>query len=189
MNLVIHFFSPTRAGCSAVLNEQPATQKALQPQPIPSFLKELNSLGKKISSSQKDPLQIPKLKTKIFYLLLETQLHCKANQIAFSHSQLIAGAAHSKGTARKFKVILLSCVLWAVCWCFSLFCPLENIWRGHTAFKAVLVLPWDKLAPSLPWREVRAAVSCMSSFVSTDMPEIGRCERVGPKEQHKCCSW
>lgn len=91
-----------------MLNEQPAAVKALQPQPIPSFLKELNSLGKMMmSSSQKDPLQILKLKTKIFYLLLETQLHCKANQIAFSqpHSQLIADAAHSKGTARKFKVI------------------------------------------------------------------------------------
>lgn len=170
----------------------PAAGKALPlAQPIPSFLKELNSLGKKMSSSQKDPLQILKLN---FILLLETKLLCKDNQIPFSqwHRQLTADAAHSKGTERKssqFARWFSYPVSFGQCVDTFLFGPLENTWRGHTAFKPLLALPWVKLAPSLPWREVSAAGFCMSSFISTDMPEIENFERAGLKEQQKYCSW
>lgn len=106
--------------------DMPAAVKALQlAQPIPSFLKELNSSGKKMSCSQKDPL---KLKTKIFNLLLETKLHCKDNQTPFPqpHRQLIADAAHPKGTTGKSSSLsvqgdsLILCPLGKVLMPFSL---------------------------------------------------------------------
>lgn len=157
--------------------DMPAAVKALQlAQPIPSFLQELNSSGKKMTScSQKDPL---KSKTKIFNLLLETKLHCKDNQTPFPqpHRQLIADAAHPKGTTGKSSSLSVqgdSCpVSFGQGAHAFLFGPLENIWRGHTAFKPTLALPWVKLAPRLPWREVSAAVSWTSRFTSTDTPEI-----------------
>lgn len=182
ITLVIGFFSPTRAGCNAMLKGQLLWRLLNLHSPFLlswrnwTFCLKSSSF---LSSCQKDPLQI--LKTKIFYLLLGTKLHCKDNQIPFSqsHRQLIADAAHPKGTARKSS----QSARW-FCYpvsfgqgvCAFLF---EKMWGGQSAFKAVLVLPWVK--------HCRSALH--GSFTGTDTPEIESLDRAAPREQHKCCSW
>ena len=90
--------------------------------------------------------------------------------------QFTADITHSKSTTRKSYSLSLQDDFYPVffgqyVYAFH-FDPLENIWRGHGAFKTVLALPRVRLARSLLWSETSVAVSRVSSFICIDAPEI-----------------